>query len=247
MKQTLILLYEIFIWFPILLATTMLTAVVTIIGCAMGGERFFSYFPAKWWSIAVCAITFCPVKVVGRENLDPKQSYIFVANHQSAFDIWLIFGYLNVPIKWMMKQSLRKIPVVGKACESAGFIFVDNSSPKAIAKTMRDAEEKLQNGNSVVIFPEGSRSHDGQMTKFKKGAFQIALDLQLPIVALTINGAYKVMPRTTYRIRPHGMQLTIHPPIPPESIDVTDHRAVVARLQSLSEQSREAIVSALIV
>jgi 1-acyl-sn-glycerol-3-phosphate acyltransferase len=145
----------------------------------------------------------------------------------------------------MMKQSLRKIPVVGKACESAGFIFVDNSSPKAIAKTLRTAEEKLQNGNSVVIFPEGSRTYDGLMTKFKKGAFQIALDLQLPIVPLTITGAYDVMPRTTCRIHPHRMQLTIHPPIPPENIDRNDRRAMIARLQTLSEQSREAIASAL--
>ncbi|GAP71655.1 1-acyl-sn-glycerol-3-phosphate acyltransferase [Candidatus Symbiothrix dinenymphae] len=246
MKKGFFALYELFIWLPINVALTGLTSLVTIVGCSLGGERYFSYYPSKYWSRIVCWITFCPVKVFGREHLDKKQSYIFVANHQSAFDIWLIFAYLGVPIRWMMKKSLRKMFFVGKACESAGYIFVDTASPKTIEKTMRNAKEKLQNGNSVVIFPEGSRTPDGTMQKFKKGAFQMAIDLQLPIVPLTINGAYRVMSKNTVRIQPHPMTLTIHPPIPPQPIDKNDRREVVNRLQTLSEQSRKAIASALV-
>ncbi|GHT20063.1 1-acyl-sn-glycerol-3-phosphate acyltransferase [Bacteroidia bacterium] len=245
MKKIVLAFYELFIWLPIMLASTFLTSLITIIGCSLGGERLFSFYPSQWWSRLVCWITFCPVTVTGRAHLDPRQSYIFVANHQSAFDIWLIFAHLGVPIKWMMKQSLRKMFIVGKACESAGFIFVDNSSPRGIEKTIRFAKEKLQHGNSVVVFPEGSRTPDGRMQKFKKGAFQIAVDLQLPIVPLTINGAFEVMSKHTVRIRPHRMELHIHPPIPPQTINRSDRKEVVSHLQSLSEQSRTAIASAL--
>lgn len=98
----------------------------------------------------------------GREHIDRKQSYVFVANHQGAFDIFLIYGFLGVPIKWVMKAGIAKIPFVGTACRAAGFIFVDNSTPKAAARSVLEAERCLRNGASVVVFPEGSRTYTGK-------------------------------------------------------------------------------------
>jgi 1-acyl-sn-glycerol-3-phosphate acyltransferase len=245
MKRFLILLYQIFIWLPLFLLATLITALTVIIGCFLGGERFFSYYPGMWWSKFTCITTLCPVKVIGRKKLDKKQSYVFVANHQGAYDIFLIYGYLDVPIKWVMKQSLRKIPFVGAACQAAGFIFVDSSSPKAAAKTIQEAEEKLKNGASIAIFPEGSRSRTGKLDKFKKGAYQMALDLQLPIVPVTINGTYNVMPRGSFWINPHKMELIIHEPIPTKDLVSNDLREATLTIRSLTEKSKTAIESGL--
>ena len=96
----------------------------------------------------------------------------------------------------MMKKSLRKIPFVGKACESAGHIFVDRSSPKKVLATMRQAESSLKDGVSLVVFPEGARTFTGHMGYFKRGAFQLADELQLEVVPVTIDGSFEILPRT---------------------------------------------------
>ena len=147
--------------------------------------------------------------------IDQQTSYVFVANHQGAFDIFLIYGFLGRNFKWMMKKSLREIPFVGKACESAGFIFVDKTSPRKIYKTIKDAEKVLQGGTSLVVFPEGARTYTGQMNAFKKGAFFIADQLQMPVVPLTINGSFKILQRTGKILSWHPLTLTIHAPIVP--------------------------------
>lgn len=122
--------YQICIALPILLVLTILTAIVTIVGSLLGGAHFWGYYPGKIWSQLICLFLLIPVKIHGREKLHGKTSYIFVPNHQGSFDIFLIYGFIGRNFKWMMKKSLRKIPFVGKACESAGHIFVDRSGPQ---------------------------------------------------------------------------------------------------------------------
>jgi len=246
MKRAIVFLYQIIVWLPLFSAATILTALVTITGCALGGERIFSYYPGKLWSKFTCWISLCPVTVTGREKLLPGQSYIFLANHQGAYDIFLLYGYLNVPIKWIMKQSLRNIPLVGKACEMAGFIFVDSSSPVAAAKTIREAERRLKDGVSVAIFPEGARTRTGELGKFKKGAFQMAIDMKLPVAPVTINGSYKVMPRNTFLLSPHRMELIIHDPVSTDHLIMENLREAATHIRTLSEQSRNIIASKLV-
>jgi len=245
MKRFFLLLYQLFIWLPLFFLATILTALITMIGCMLGGERIFSYYPGMIWSRFTCLITLSSVTVKGKEKLDKKQSYIFVANHQGVYDIFLIYGFLGHPIKWMMKESLRKIPFVGKACEAAGFIFVDNTSSFAAAKTIDTAEAVLKNGNSVAIFPEGSRTKTGKIGPFKKGAFHLALRLKLPIVPITINGSYEVMPIHTYLINPHRMELIIHDPIPADRYSIGNLRDLSESIRFLMEQSKTSILQPL--
>ena len=245
MKRVLIVIYQLFIWLPLFLVLAILASLTTTVGCLCGGERIFAYYPGMIWSRLVCIITLCPVKVVGREKLNKKQSYIFIANHQGAYDIFLVYGYLNQSIKWMMKKSLRKLPFVGKACESAGFIFVDNSSPKAALKSIDEAKTRLVDGNSVVIFPEGSRTKTGKMSVFKKGAYQMALDLKLPIVPISINGSFEVMPIFSYLINPHKMELIIHDPIDITPYQSDDLRRQVVNIKELMLKSKAVVESGL--
>ena len=222
LKKILAFIYQWVVFVPLFFPLTILTALTTMFGCWLGGERIFAYYPGMIWSRLACRLALCPVKVNGREKLARKQSYVFIANHQGAFDIFLIYGFLGYPIKWIMKKSLRSIPFVGAACESAGFVFVDNSSPKAAAKTIAVAEKRLTKGASLMIFPEGSRTKDGHIHDFKKGAYQIALDLNLPLVPITINGAFEVLSIHSLLLCPHKLELTIHDPVPVDGCGAAD-------------------------
>lgn len=215
MTKFLFFLYQWLIAVPILFVITVLTALVTIIGTMLGSHRICGYWPAHIWSICVCKLMFVRVKVTGRENLKKSQSYVFVANHQGAFDIWAILGYIGHNFKWLMKKSLEKIPLVGFACKKAGYVFVDDSSIHGIKETISEAENRLKGGMSVVIFPEGTRCFDGKLQPFKRGAFMLAAEFRLPVVPVTISGSFHVLPRTTYNITPGLITLTIHPPIYP--------------------------------
>ncbi|MBR3896448.1 MAG: 1-acyl-sn-glycerol-3-phosphate acyltransferase [Bacteroidaceae bacterium] len=210
-------LYQLFIALPLMLVSTILTAFVTSLGCLLGGGHFFGYYPAKVWGWFTIRLLLLPIKVRGHENIDKKTSYVFVANHQGAFDIFIILGFLGRNFKWMLKASLRHAPLIGRACYDAGYIFVDKSGPKAIKQTIDRARNILQGGTSLVVFPEGSRSWDGRMIAFKKGAFQLADQLQMPVVPLTITGSFDVYPRTHKGfVNFHPLTLTIHKPIPPK-------------------------------
>lgn len=209
--------YQILIMAPILIVATILTASTTIFGSALGWGRSWGYYVPRVWAKLFCILTFVKVTVRGREHIQKDTSYVFVANHQGAYDIFSIYGYLNHNFRWMMKKSLEKIPFVGYSCRVSGQIYVDNSSPSAIRETMRDAEKQLQSGMSVVVFPEGARTLTGKMGRFKRGAYTLATEFNLPVVPISIDGAYKVMPRTALLPRPGHIILTIHEPIlPPE-------------------------------
>ena len=127
----------------------------------------------------------------------------------------------------------------------AGFIFVDNSSPVAAAKTVREAEQRLKKGASISIFPEGSRTPTGELGKFKKGAYQMAVDMKLPVVPVTINGSYKVMSRHTVFFTPHRMEMIIHDPIPTENLVAENLRDAAIHIRTLLEQSHNIIASKL--
>jgi len=229
--------YQVCIMCPLVVVTTIITATLAVLGSAIGLGRWFGYYPAMIWSRVFCWLAFVRVTVSGRENIDPKTSYVFVANHQGAYDIFSVYGYLGHNFRWMMKQSLRKIPFVGLACKWSGQIFVDNSSRGGTRHTMEAAERQLRGGMSLVVFPEGARTPDGVMHRFKKGAYRLAVEFRLPVVPITIDGSYDVMTRFDLLPRPGHIHLTIHKPIVPTS---AGHD-----LSELMDESYRAIASAL--
>lgn len=146
--------YQIIVALPILLVTTILTALVTSIGCFLGDAHFWGYYPGKIWSQIFCRILLIPVKVEGHQYIDKNTSYVFVANHQGPMDIFLIYGFLGRNFKWMMKKSLRNIPLVGYACEKARHIFVDKSGPKKYRKLMKRHVRLCREEHPWLYFPK---------------------------------------------------------------------------------------------
>lgn len=229
--------YQFVFMLPALLVATILASVLTIFGSALGFGRSWGYYIPRLWARLFCVLTLVKVRVKGRENISKGQSYVFVANHQGAYDIFSIYGYLGHQFRWMMKKSLERIPLVGYACKVSGQIYVDNSTPAAIRETMAEAEKQLRNGMSVVVFPEGSRTYTGKVGRFKRGAYVLAVEFGLPVVPITIDGAFSVMPRTSVLPNWGKITLTIHKPILPGE---GGHD-----LAALMEESRSAILSAM--
>lgn len=235
--------YQVIVFVPVLLLSTIATALSVAVGCTVGNGHFWGYYPGRWWSKVILRTLLIPVTVEGREHLEQGQSYVFVANHQGAFDIFLVYGSLDRNFKWMMKRSLRKMPFVGYACEKSHQIFVDKSGPSKIRKTYEDARRILEQGYSVTVFPEGARSFTGHMAKFRRGAFALADELQLPVVPLTINGSFDVMPRTRdfHFVTWHPLRLTIHQPIypvgqGPDNVDATLRQSYDSVMSALAPE-----------
>lgn len=205
--------YQFMIAAPLLLAATVLTAVSVIIFSIIGLGRWAGNTLPCYWARLFCLLTWVNVTVEGRRNIEKKTSYIFVCNHQGAYDIFSIYGYLGHPFRWMMKASLGRIPLVGYSCKISGHIMVDNSSPSATRRTMAVAERQLHGGMSIVVFPEGAHTRDGLMHRFKRGAYLLAEEFSLPVVPITIDGSFAVMPRFKKLPVPGHIRLTIHRPI----------------------------------
>lgn len=209
--------YQFCIAAPLIILATGITATIMAVGSTLFSAHFWGYWPGVMWAKFVCRILLLPVNTSGHELLDKNTSYVFVANHQGAFDIFLLYGYLGRNFKWMMKKELRRAPMIGKACESAGHIFVDKSGPKAIQNTVEQGRRVLRGGTSLVIFPEGARSYTGHMSTFRKGAFMLADELQMPVVPITIDGSFDILPRMKgiNFVNRRPLNMTIHKPIYP--------------------------------
>ena len=191
--KPLYIIYQYLIAFPLIIVVTLFTAIFTIL-CFPWKNGKAPRAVQVFWSRSVLWLLLVPIKVTGRENVNPKQSYVFVANHQSFLDVFAVYGWLPNNFKWLMKKEIRKVPFVGTACAVAGHIFVDRSNPRAALQSMDHIKKELVDGISTVIFPEGTRTKTGEMGRFKQGAFKIAMDMGLPVVPLSLGGFFKAMP-----------------------------------------------------
>jgi len=239
MKRLLYILYQPYKWFifgPFFVISTFLTCILAFVLIFTTNSKFANSICGTGWSKLNSYLTPMFVKRTGKENIDKKQSYVIVSNHQSQYDIFVIYGWLGINFKWIMKQELRKIPVFGIASEKLGHIFIDRSNMAAALASINSAKKKIINGTSVFFFSEGTRSKDGKLGKFKKGAFRMAIDLNLPILPLTINGTRKILPPGTLDLFPGYATLTIHKPI--NTSDYSDND-----IKRLMETTRKTIQS----
>lgn len=207
--------YSIFIATPLCIIATIITALTVAIGAILGDDKHIAYWAPHLWSRFNCFIYLIRVKVIGREKLDAKQSYVFLANHQGYFDIFLVYGYLGHNFKWMMKEYLKKMPFVGYACLKANHVYVGNSLA-SIQHAVKLAQKTLRAGMSLVIFPEGTRTYDGKMQPFKRGAFTLANEIGLPLVPMTINGSFDIFSRKAKQVHFGTLTLIVHDPITAE-------------------------------
>lgn len=234
MRKVLYIAYQPYKWLvllPLVAVSTLFFSFLAIGLSVVAGQRAGG-MSGVWWARFLCLITPMRVKAGGLENIDRKQSYIIVANHQSFYDVIAIFSRIGMDIKFVMKKELRKVPGMGVACEKLGYIYVDRADSAGARASLQEAKKRIVNGTSVLFFPEGTRSETGRLGEFKKGAFIMALDLGLPILPVTVSGTRNVLPPTSLKIFPGRARLTVHPPVDVSGYSREDMAPLIDRVKA---------------
>lgn len=155
------------------------------------------------------------IAVTGLENIDKKKSYIFVSNHQSTLDIPSIIRSIPINLYFIAKKELKWIPFLGQYVWATGMIFIDRSNRKKAIQSLNKAGKLINKGKSVLAFPEGTRSLDGNLQKFKKGSFMLAIQHEIEIVPIAIEGTCKVLPSRGRRFTPNNIKVSLSKPVHP--------------------------------
>jgi 1-acyl-sn-glycerol-3-phosphate acyltransferase len=186
---------------------------------------------ARLWSRLVLLAALVPLRVRTHAELDPRQPYVFMANHLSTVDIWALFVAIPVKIRFIAKKQLGDIPLFGWAMAAGRFIFIDRQNPLAARRSIDEACSRIRAGSSVAIFPEGTRSRDGKLGPFKKGGFHMALRAGVPIVPVGIRGAHDVMPRGSLILCRGPVTVEIGQPIVTSGLSVEDRNFLAERVR----------------
>ena len=187
---------------------------------------------ARWWSRGVLASAGVRVRVRSQTTFDPKRSYVVMPNHLSTVDIWAIFVAVPVPLRFIAKKQLGRIPLFGWAMRAGRFIFIDRQNATSARRTIEHAVERIRQGCSVVIFPEGTRSRDGQLGPFKKGGFHLAINSGAEVVPVAIRGTREVMPRGAALIRRGVVDIEIGEPISTAGLGPNDRQALLEQVRA---------------
>ncbi len=227
-------LWQWLVYVPIVVLATLIGALLAVPLSLLVSPRLANLYVAVPWChvLAWCA----PVRVVveGMEHVDRNQSYVVVSNHQSQFDIPVIYGFCGLDLRWVMKAELGRVPFIAQGCRAIGHIFVDRSDSEQARGAINQALGRLRDGTGILFFAEGTRSRSGELKRFKKGAFRVAIDQQFPVLPMTIVGSREVMPADSLSIRPGTIRLRIHPPIDTRGMTLDE-------LLSLRDRTRRAI------
>ena len=229
----------IFVFVFIAILTIFLYPFTVIAGLLPKVRDRVCYIAAKIWAKAIIFVSGVKVSVKGLENIDVNRSYVFAMNHQSYFDIFVILSILPVKSKWMAKKELFYIPFLGWAMKSCDFIPVDRKRAKSAYRALKRGLELINQGNSIIIFPEGTRSRDGRIGPFKTGGIILALRSNRPIVPVTIIGTRHILPKGGRFIRPGHVKIIIDRPISTKNYKETEKEKLANILREIIVKNYE--------
>ena len=205
------------------------------------GREGFTTLPATAVVLAGLWVGGVRVTVTGRERVDPVGVYVYTSNHQSLLDAAVAWTALGTPgrrVGFLVKTELERVPIFGYGLKAIGMIPVERGNRDRAVASARRATERLHAGRSFAVFAEGTRTRDGRLLPFKKGAFHMAIEAGVPVVPVTIDGAYRAMRPGAIRLEPVPVRVTIHEPIPTAGMAEAD-------VPTLLERTRATIASAL--
>ena len=221
------------------LATAIFGSLVMVAGLLLPGRDVTMRIARLWSRTCLLAAGVRPVHE-NREHAAARLPCIFIANHHSILDIWALIPVLPTSTRFVAKRSLFWIPIFGWAIAAAGFVPIDRKNRTAALRSLARAAEKVRKGRSLLLFAEGTRSRDGRLRPFKRGAFHLALEAGVPIVPVAISGSGRVLPPGfLFRIAPGEVRLAFSAPI-----DVAPY-AREAGIDALVRDARARIVERL--
>lgn len=192
---------------------TLLCSLAAVIGGLFDGSGRAGHACARIWSLGSLSAARIKLQVAGLELVPTEGPVIYMGNHQGNFDILALTRAIPRLFSWVAKEELFKVPVFGAAMRRAGYIPLNRSDGRKALKSMNQAAGRIAAGASVVIFPEGTRTKDGSLLPFKRGAFMLAAKAGVPIVPFTINGSREINPRNRIELSPGTIRITFGSPI----------------------------------
>lgn len=222
------------------LSTLVFSLIGVIGGLVRAGHGWFDWIHRNWAGLML-RVAGARLEVEGLENLEPGRGQILVANHQSMLDIWALMAGVPVSLRFVAKAELSKIPVFARACRVAGHVFIDRGEATQARAAIRAAGERIRDeGLTLVLFPEGTRSLDGRVGRFRRGSFALAIESQAHLVPVAIDGTVRVFPKGAKTLRPGVVHIRIAPAIPLQGMTIDDrdplmdrtHDAIVGLLAS---------------
>lgn len=227
----------VFYLIPAISVYTVVLGAASIVSSLFDRRGHFAHACARAWSWLILKTTGVHVHAEGLERVTPGTTYVFVSNHQSIYDIPVIFATLPYQLRIIAKASLARFPVLGWHLKRGGHLFVDRKNPDRTGILSR-WRALVKDGLSLIIFAEGTRSYDGRVARFKGGSFLLALEAGLPIVPLAVIGTRHVMQKGRLRTEPGHVQLVVHDPIYPPAVgepSVQDAKALADRVHAIVE------------
>ncbi len=192
---------------------------VALVICVFCRLRAVIAWISRNWARFMLFPTGIRLTIEGRDRLEPGKPYYFVGNHQSAIDIPIIMLATGGDVRFMAKDTLFKLPVMGSAMHRCGYVPIDRDDARSTSRALRRALERMKNDPvSFAMFPEGTRTYDGRLLPFRKGALKIGLLSGMPVVPFTIDGAWRVNDRARFEIKPGPVRVVFHEPIPVEKL-----------------------------
>jgi 1-acyl-sn-glycerol-3-phosphate acyltransferase len=205
----------------LIVVTPILAFPVMLLSLWRPAERY-GVWTGRTWALAVSKAMGLTFSLQGAEKVVPGASYIIAPSHQGNADILALMRTLPMPFRWVIKKELLRIPFFGSALGGIGSVAINRSNREQSVKSIQEASEKLKNGWSILIYPEGTRTPDGHLLPFKKGAFMLAVQTGVPILPVTQNGAFKVLPKKRMGFRPGHITVVIGDPISTEGLTEAD-------------------------
>ncbi|MDR1663458.1 MAG: 1-acyl-sn-glycerol-3-phosphate acyltransferase [Clostridiales bacterium] len=190
------------------------------------------------WANSLIKVTGARLHVSGAENIPRHRAALFVSNHQSDFDIVVFLSAIPVPIGFVAKIELLKVPLLRAWMKLMRCVFMDRKDMRQSAKTILEGIDILKSGHSMVVFPEGTRSRTGEPLPFKAGSLKLATKSKAVIVPTTVNGSYKTLEGNHYKVKPADIYLTFHPPVYVDDLDAE-------ALKKLPEEVERTVVAGL--
>lgn len=224
------------VFIPVAVLLTLITFLALLVALPFFGPITTNrHIPPPWARLLVW-LTPARIDVHGLEHARERQAFVIVANHESQFDILGLYGWLPLDFKWVLKEELRRVPLIGWGCAMLGFIFVNRQKPDQARRAVNRAVADLEAGQGVLFFPEGTRNTGQALLPFKKGAFRLAIDQQLPILPVTLKNTHRILPTKTLDLFPGRAQMHIHAPVHTDGMTLDEVPDLISRVRTIIER-----------